>query len=74
MALFLLVISSSENVLQAIPWNITDFFWIFDLLVDNGICSQSKAVSKIQKLLTINNMYASTTTRKEIEVWVWKWS
>ncbi|MBD3630785.1 PIN domain-containing protein [Cyclobacterium sp.] len=49
-------------------------FWIFDLLVTNCICSKAKAVSKIQKLLTINTMYASTKTRKEIEVRVRKWS
>lgn len=48
--------------------------WIFDLLVKNGICSNSKAVSKIQKLLTINTMYAGAKTRKEIEIRVRKWS
>ncbi len=48
-------------------------FWIFDLLVNNGLCSMPKAVSSLQKLMTINTMYGGAKTRKEIDVRIRKW-
>lgn len=49
-------------------------FWIFDLLTSQGFLSKQEAVRKLQKLLTINTMYAGDKTRKEIEIRVRKWS
>ncbi|WP_084119842.1 hypothetical protein [Aquiflexum balticum] len=47
--------------------------WIFDLLVDNGVCSKARALSTIKKLFTMNTMYAGAKTRKEIENQIKKW-
>ncbi|SIT17033.1 PIN domain-containing protein [Belliella pelovolcani] len=47
--------------------------WVFDLLVDNDICSKGKAVSSLQYLLKLNSMYTTSRMKKEIDVRIKKW-
>jgi len=48
-------------------------FWIFDQLVEHNVLSKPEAISTIQRLNTINNMYNGSTTRKEIDLRIRKW-